>query len=94
MYLAKRCEAKAYWANTSGRGALGEVLLREDAKFLEDLTSLLGGNKIWSVINDSPTYPDLLRGNAAETACTLLFMSGYLIATGRTRIVEMTGKGS
>lgn len=84
-YFDEGCRPEAYWANTSRRQALGEVLLRGNGEFLKELGSLLDGGTVWSTIQDSLVYPELLRGDASETAYTLLLMSGYLTPTGKTQ---------
>ena len=69
-------EACPYWANTSSNDLIRMLVEEGPSGFKQDITLLLNGETIESVIDENIVFPDLK--NSIKYIYSLLFFSGYL----------------
>ena len=69
-------EAHPYWANTSSNDLIRMLIEEGPSGFKQDITILLNGENIESVIDENIIFPDLK--NNIKYIYSLLFFSGYL----------------
>ena len=74
-YLDER-RLGVFWANTSGNGLIGELLLRGDKKIKIDFEELLRGGTIRTPMDEQIIFSQL--GRRREAVWSLLVASGYL----------------
>jgi hypothetical protein len=69
-------ELRPYWANTSSNDLIRMLVEEGPSGFKQDITLLLNGETIESVIDENIVFPDLK--NSIKYIYSLLFFSGYL----------------
>ena len=69
-------EASPYWANTSSNDLIRMLIEEGPSGFKQDITILLNGESIESVIDENIVFPDLK--NNTKYIYSLLYFSGYL----------------
>ena len=77
-------ELKPYWINTSGNELLKEQLIQKSLFFKEDFESLLLGNSITKLIDDTLVFTSLK--NSKEAIWGLFLFSGYLTPTKKPNL--------
>ena len=69
-------DLRPYWANTSSNDLIRMLVEEGPSGFKQDITLLLNGETIESVIDENIVFPDLK--NSIKYIYSLLFFSGYL----------------
>ena len=78
-YINNNCKPKAFWSRTSGNEIIGQLIQNADSEIYENLTLLLQGKEIQSIIDTDIIYPEI-NGNS-DTIYSFLLVSGYLRVT-------------
>ena len=78
-YINNNCKPKAFWSRTSGNEIIGQLIHNADSEIYENLTLLLQGKEIQSIIDTDIIYPEI-NGNS-DTIYSFLLVSGYLRVT-------------
>ena len=81
-------EASPYWANTSSNDLVRMLIEEGPSGFKQDITLLLNGEEIESVIDENIVFPDLK--NSTKYIYSLLYFSGYLKCQDKKMIEEDT----
>ncbi len=75
-YFRHNCRPDTYWVNTSGNTILRHLLENASREQSEQLTALIHGKKIGTVLNEGVIYRDIYKNTSALN--TLLLTTGYL----------------
>ena len=78
-YINNNCKPKAFWSRTSGNEIIGQLIQNADSEIYKNLTLLLQGKEIQSIIDTDIIYPEI-NGNS-DTIYSFLLVSGYLRIT-------------
>ena len=78
-YINNNCKPKAFWSRTSGNEIIGQLIQNADSEIYKNLTLLLQGKEIQSIIDTDIIYPEI-NGNS-DTIYSFLLVSGYLRVT-------------
>ena len=78
-YINNNCKPKAFWSRTSGNEIIGQLIQNADSEIYKNLTLLLQGKEIQSIIDTDILYPEI-NGNS-DTIYSFLLVSGYLRVT-------------
>jgi hypothetical protein len=81
-------ELRPYWANTSSNDLIRMLVEEGPAGFKQDITLLLNGESIESIIDENIVFPDLK--NSTKYIYSLLYFSGYLRCTEKKLLEEDT----
>ena len=79
-FFFNKCEARAYWVNTSSNSILQTMLERLTSKRERDLERLVAGGSIVMHPNEAFIYDDIEQHR--DDIYTLLLFTGYLKCTG------------
>lgn len=78
-YFHNRCIPKAFWSRTSGNEIIGQLLKASSRELYENLSLLLQGGEIQSLVDTDIIYPEITGD--PDTVCSFLLISGYLRIT-------------
>ena len=81
-------EVCPYWANTSSNDLIRMLIEEGPSGFKQDITLLLNGESIESIIDENIVFPDLK--NSTKYIYSLLYFSGYLRCTEKKLVEEDT----
>jgi hypothetical protein len=79
-------EPSPFWANTSSNDLIRMLIEEGPSGFKQDITTLLSGESIESVIDENIVFPDLK--NSTKYIYSLLYFSGYLKCMKKKMIEE------
>ena len=78
-YFSNECEPRAFWQSTGNNDVIKEILTVSNPEIYDNLTSLIQGKEISSVIDTNIIYPEIT--NNPSSIYSFLLMSGYLKVT-------------
>ena len=85
-YFANNGQAKAFWANTSDNGIIREILQDLTPEVSDELTRVMQGEEIHTMLNMEVIYPRIMDG--ADTVFSFLLLAGYLTLSGAPEETE------
>ena len=90
-YFQMGCDPVPYWVHTSGNSILNTLLSHIDDQRKDDLVSLMNGEPITAILDETVLYPEIERSSTA--LYMMLVTSGYLKCISQTIIDgEIFGK--
>lgn len=84
-YFASECQPKAFWQSTGSNAVINEILTLSDAETTDNLTKLLHGDSIKTMIDTSVIYPQI--HNNPASIFSFLLMAGYLKPVGERMLI-------
>lgn len=84
-YFANECQPKAFWQSTGSNDVINEILTLSDVETTDNLTKLLHGDSIETMIDTSVIYPQI--HNNPASIYSFLLMAGYLKPVGERMLI-------
>ena len=79
-YFHSGCQAAPYWLNTSDNQIVRELLEHATDEMRQELTVLMNGKRLETILDESVSYPDIYKRK--DALYTMLLMTGYLTIAG------------
>ena len=86
-YFHSGCQAAPYWLNTSDNQIVRELLEHATDDVRQELTGLMNGAQLETILDESVSYPDIYKRK--DALYTMLLMTGYLTVAGTEEIDGM-----
>ncbi len=84
-YFANECQPKAFWQSTGSNDVINEILMLSDGEATDNLTRLLHGESLKTMIDTSVIYPQI--HNNPASIFSFLLMAGYLKPVGERMLI-------
>ncbi len=86
-YFHSGGQAAPYWLNTSDNQIVRELLEHATDDVQRELTELMNGTQLETILDESVSYPDIYKRK--DALYTMLLMTGYLTVAGTEEIDGM-----